>query len=263
MTYLFNNKREDLLRFLPENAVVAEIGVANGDFSAQILEQSNPKRLYLIDPWAHQGDDDYQEDPNNVSQVEADKRCEAVQCRFSSEIERGQIVIIRELATVASQQFTNNYFDWVYIDAMHTYQAVSDDLHKYWPKIKPGGILLGHDYANNEGSRQMKFGVVSAVNDFFDEVSCEFTALTLEPFPTYVLSKDTTSEDYLNFSIHALRHLDVVAKINNLTQKNMNRPLPSFQMAARAFSRSLIECWVRKKVLWLIFKDQNLEQWKN
>ena len=137
MTYLFNNKREDLLRFLPENAVVAEIGLANGDFSAQILEQSSPKRLSLISPWVHQGDDDYQEDPNNVAQVEAVKRYEAVQSWFSSEIERGQVVIVREFSTVALQQFTNNFFDWVYVDAMHTYQAVSDDLHNYWPKIKP------------------------------------------------------------------------------------------------------------------------------
>ena len=94
MTYLFNNKREDLLRFLPKNAVVAEIGVAHGDFSAQILEQSSPERLYLIDPWVHQDDGDYQDDPNNVSQSEAVKRYEAVQSRFSNEIERGQIVIL-------------------------------------------------------------------------------------------------------------------------------------------------------------------------
>ena len=88
--------------------------------------------------------------------------------------------------------------------------------------------MLGHDYANNEGFRQMKFGVVSAVNEFVDEVSCEFTALSLEPFPTYVLSKDTTSEDYLNFSLHALRHLEVVAKIGNLTQKKYEQTVAKF-----------------------------------
>ena len=78
MTYLFNNKWKDLLRFLPKNAVVAEIGIAKGDFSAQILEQSSPKRRYLIDPWVHQDNNDYQDDPNNVGQVEAGKRFEAV-----------------------------------------------------------------------------------------------------------------------------------------------------------------------------------------
>ena len=129
---------------------------------------------------------------------------------------------------MASQRFTNNFYDWVYVDAMHAYQAVSDDLHNYWPKIKPGGILLVHDYANNEGSRHMKFWDVSAVNDFVDEVSCKFTALSFEPFPTYVLSKDTTSEDYLNFSLHALRHLEVVAKIGNLTQKKYEQTVAKF-----------------------------------
>ena len=85
-----------------------------------------------------------------------------------------------------------------------------------------------HDYANNEGSRQMKFGVVSAVNDFVDEVSCEFTAPSLELFPTYFLSKDTTSEDYLGFLLYALRRLELVAKIGNLTQKKYEQIVANF-----------------------------------
>tara|TARA_B100000579_G_C22010067_1_gene479067 strand:- start:42 stop:302 length:261 start_codon:yes stop_codon:yes gene_type:complete len=81
----------------------------------------------------------------------------------------------------------------------------------------------------------MKFGVVSAVNDFVDEVSCEFTALSLEPFPTYVLSKDTTSEDYLNLSLHALRHLEVVAKTGNLTQKKYEQTVAKFSDGCTRF----------------------------
>ena len=72
--YLFNNTRENFLRFLPKNAVVAEIGVATGDFSAQILALSKPKRFHLIDPWVHQSIDEYKDDPNNVEKAEADKR---------------------------------------------------------------------------------------------------------------------------------------------------------------------------------------------
>ena len=230
--YLFNNTRENFLRFLPKNAVVAEIGVATGDFSAQILALSNPKRFHLIDPWVHQSIDEYKDDPNNVGKAEADKRYEAIEQKFCDEIKSGQIVVDRDFSTNAALNFPDGYFDWIYVDAMHTSQAVSADLHTYWPKIKAGGLLLGHDYANNEGSRNMKFGVVEAVNDFIDQIGCEFTALNIEAFPTYILSKDTSSEAYAFFVAHALRHLELVAKIGNVTQKKYKQTVAKFSDGA-------------------------------
>ena len=115
---------------------------------------------------------------------------------------------------------------------MHTYQAVSADLHTYWPKIKAGGFLLGHDYANNEGSRNMKFGVVEAVNEFINQIGCEFTALNIEAFPTYILSKDTSSEAYASFVTHAIRHLELVAKIGDVTKKKYEQTVAEFSDGA-------------------------------
>jgi len=43
--------RSALLSELPRNGVVAEIGVAEGDFAAAILEVCAPEKLYLIDQW--------------------------------------------------------------------------------------------------------------------------------------------------------------------------------------------------------------------
>ena len=226
--YLFNSKREEFLRYLPKNAVVAEIGVANGDFSEQILELANPERFYLIDPWLHQNEDNYKNDPNNVDQAEADHRYESIQLRFRNEIKSGKIVVNRDYSFNAALNFPEGYFDWVYIDAMHTYEAVSEDLNTYWPKIKTEGFLLGHDYANNEGSRHMNFGVVEAVNDFVDQVHCEFTALNIEPFPTYILSKDTASDYYAYFVAHAIRQLGIVAKIENVTEKKYQQTVAKF-----------------------------------
>lgn len=36
--------------------------------------------------------------------------------------------------------------DFVYIDAAHDYESVKADIAAWWPKVKPGGILAGHDY---------------------------------------------------------------------------------------------------------------------
>jgi len=69
--FLFFNPREDFLLQLPKGGTVAEIGVASGDFSDQILDRSSPEKLHLIDPWIYQKDDDYQKDPNNLQNVQA------------------------------------------------------------------------------------------------------------------------------------------------------------------------------------------------
>jgi predicted O-methyltransferase YrrM len=36
--------------------------------------------------------------------------------------------------------------DFVYIDANHTYQAVKEDIRLWYPKVKSGGLIMGHDY---------------------------------------------------------------------------------------------------------------------
>ena len=33
-----------------------------------------------------------------------------------------------------------------YIDARHDYCGCSEDIQNWWPKVKPGGIMAGHDY---------------------------------------------------------------------------------------------------------------------
>jgi hypothetical protein len=43
--------RNALLKVLPKNGVVAEIGVDEGDFSEMILECCNPRNLHLVDFW--------------------------------------------------------------------------------------------------------------------------------------------------------------------------------------------------------------------
>mmetsp|Transcript_17190 Transcript_17190/g.37296 ORF Transcript_17190/g.37296 Transcript_17190/m.37296 type:complete len:322 (-) Transcript_17190:434-1399(-) len=49
-------------------------------------------------------------------------------------------------STDASKFMEDDYFDYVYLDARHDYCAVKEDIEHYWPKVRPGGILAGHDY---------------------------------------------------------------------------------------------------------------------
>jgi hypothetical protein len=55
----------------------------------------------------------------------------------------------------------------VFIDADHTYEAVKADIAAWLPKVKPDGILAGHDYKHFPS---MNFGVIQAVTEAFDKV---------------------------------------------------------------------------------------------
>jgi len=47
------------------------------------------------------------------------------------------------------------HFDFVYVDARHDYKGVYEDMVAYWPKLKKGGIMAGHDYVTQfEGPQQ-------------------------------------------------------------------------------------------------------------
>jgi SAM-dependent methyltransferase len=46
----------------------------------------------------------------------------------------------------AAVKFKDASLDFVFIDAGHEYDAVKQDIQAWYPKVKPGGILAGHDY---------------------------------------------------------------------------------------------------------------------
>ena len=53
---------------------------------------------------------------------------------------------IRTLSTVGAQQFADQSCDFVFIDADHSKEAVLADIRAWLPKVRPGGIIAGHDY---------------------------------------------------------------------------------------------------------------------
>ena len=65
----------------------------------------------------------------------------------------------------ASKLFEDNSLDFVLIDADHSYQAVKEDLRAWVPKVKPGGVIAGDDYASPTHP-----GVRRAVDEYFDNV---------------------------------------------------------------------------------------------
>ena len=132
-----------------------EIGVYEGQFSYHVLLQNAPSKLYLVDPWQYGLQKDQEVDPTPEKQKIRDAQYEKV-CDYFAPYEN--VEIIRMKSEDAFSMFSDEYFDYVYIDGEHSYDAVTRDLTNYFFKVKVGGYLIGDGYG--------WVGVASAVQDF-------------------------------------------------------------------------------------------------
>ena len=128
-----------------------EIGVSYGDNAKSILKTLNIKTLFLIDPylpymcWVPK-------DPREALEISINNLSE-----FNDKIVR----IIKKSEDAVND--VPNDLDFIYIDGNHHYEYVKKDIELYYPKIKEGGFIGGHDYSIDF------MGVVKAVDEFVEE----------------------------------------------------------------------------------------------
>ena len=167
--------RTELLRRMPTQAVVAEIGVNEGDFSQKILTLCQPFKLVLIDVWA--------------SRRYHGGLFEKVKNRFAAQLQSGQMEIIRDLSFGAIAACPDAHFDWVYLDTDHTYDTTRRELELLRPKMKKGGIIAGHDYIFGNWDDGHRYGVIEAVREFCLAYQWEMIFLTheLDDHPSFAI----------------------------------------------------------------------------
>lgn len=164
---------------------VAEVGVLNGEFSRHLLDSWSGE-LTLIDAWQHLSN---YRDISNVDDLEHLQRYNAV-CALVQGYTRAHVV--RGISPGVANQFPDNYFDVVYIDANHAYEATKADLAAWYPKVKPGGALTGHDYLDGE-LPEGSFGVKRAVTEFFGR---DPDIVTQEAWPSWVVYKPNIESNF-------------------------------------------------------------------
>jgi predicted O-methyltransferase YrrM len=134
-----------------KSPVVLEIGCDIGDTSQLLLDSNENLRLYTIDPY-----DDYVDwNGNNLN--DRQNLYEHVRERFLPYSDRFNLY--RLTSDDAAEEFQKEFFDFIFIDGLHTYEQLTKDCANYYSKLKPGGIFAGHDYTVIEG-------VNRAVNEF-------------------------------------------------------------------------------------------------
>ncbi|MBC8442873.1 MAG: class I SAM-dependent methyltransferase [Proteobacteria bacterium] len=169
-----NSKRTLFLeKHFPKNSIICEVGVHTGNNAKRILQNCEPKILYLIDPWSSRSHQDYvsisASDKSEIERLNRHYEDNYQKCLETiKDFNEDRYKIIRNMGDVASEMFSDGFFDVVYIDALHNYKSIFADLHLWYPKVKGGGILSGHDYCKTSNC-----GVYSAVNDFCKEKGLE------------------------------------------------------------------------------------------
>lgn len=76
--------------------------------------------------------------------------------------------------------FKDESLDFVYIDGFHEFDAVMSDLIFWVPKVRPGGIIAGHDYYNF-----WRAGVVTAVDAYVKGHGIRDWYITHEATPSF------------------------------------------------------------------------------
>jgi len=170
--------RDAFLGALPKGGVVAEAGVDHGDFSARILAITKPERLHLIDVW---GSKRYHGGLEGI-----------VRERFKTAIADGRVTINLGLSTSVLAGFADGSFDWIYIDTDHGYTVTAAELAIARSKVKPNGIIAGHDYVTGNWDGGVRYGVVEAVHEFCVKHDWELILLTHE------------TDRHLSFAIRAI-----------------------------------------------------------
>ncbi|MBV9635057.1 MAG: class I SAM-dependent methyltransferase [Methylobacteriaceae bacterium] len=157
--------REALLDAMPKHAVVAEVGVATGDFTVEILRRCAVQRLHLIDAWLGE---------------RYAPGLEAVRQRFASEIEARIVEINQGLSDEVLSGFPDAHLDWVYIDSDHGFETTLAELTICRRKMRPGGMIAGHDFCTGNVVKPVPYGVIPAVNKFCADFDWGFLYLTVE-----------------------------------------------------------------------------------
>ncbi len=157
--------RNAMLDHMPRRARVAEIGVAFGEFTREILDRCQPERLYLVDAWQSER---YAPGLARIKQT------------LAAQIASGQVRIRRGLSTEVLSGFAPDSLDWVYIDTNHSYPTTLAELELCDAVVAPGGRIAGHDFCTGNVVDAIPYGVVEAVTKFCKDRNWQFEYLTVE-----------------------------------------------------------------------------------
>lgn len=114
-----------------------------GKFSRSLLQVCPDLMLYGIDQWK-------QLEPSQEPGAEHYRGHDMKLCEKSARIVEalfpGRFRIVKGDSAAMASNFQHASLDFAFIDAAHTTEETTRNIFAWMPKIRPGGMLTGHDW---------------------------------------------------------------------------------------------------------------------
>lgn len=121
-------------------SMLVEVGVAHGRSLAYLVGKAMAaeKGLHVfgVDQWV--GDEDYERFLSGMRQ------------HAPRELAWMGLSVVRGKSVDEARRFLDASIAFVFLDADHSYEAVKADIAAWRPKVKPGGVLAGHDFSTTD-----------------------------------------------------------------------------------------------------------------
>ena len=175
----FQNLYSRVVKLFPSGSKFVEVGSWKGKSSAymavEIANSNKDIEFYCVDTWQGSKEhlnidlsDLYDTFINNMKSLDK------------------YYLPLKLSSLEAAKKFKDNSLDFVFIDASHEYDDVKADILAWFPKVKDGGIIAGHDYYSGHDYFP---GVKKAVKETLGKVFVDNTSFVhyknkLANFPT-------------------------------------------------------------------------------
>ncbi len=179
-----------------------ELGVWRGEFAEKNLKVWSGSRYVLIDLWepsdcvnGNRSSCVYGGNVSDggVAERSFDKHITTLRMQRAHPRWRGRWDMVQASTLDAAQRYRDGQFDWLYLDATHTYAEARRDLEAWYPKVRVGGLISGHDYQFQHQTigDGYTFGVRDAVDEFAVKRNTRVYS-TMEPYlPSFYFLKCT------------------------------------------------------------------------
>jgi cephalosporin hydroxylase len=160
----FQNLYTKMVNDHADNSHFVEVGAFYGKSAAYMaVEIANSKKQIkfdVVDTW--RGSPEHQKGAwDYKSDMVEDTAFEVFKQNMSPA--EGYYNPVKLASTEAAKLYADGSLDFVFIDAAHEYESVKEDIEAWYPKVKPGGYIGGHDYVVG------KYGVYRAVDERFEK----------------------------------------------------------------------------------------------
>ena len=153
-----------------------EVGVWEAQNAKRMLNELPNLVLIGIDPF-----EGYQDWWAYINQEHMSEKEKITLDTIQPYIKSGRFNLIKKYSDAALLDLEDDKYDFIYIDADHSYEWASHDIKNYWQKVKSGGILCGHDRSLD--------GVKRALNEFCANNNLSFIETEFPQYDSWFIKK--------------------------------------------------------------------------